>query len=511
MRFGDFYLDPANYVLNKGDATVSLEPQVFNLLLYLAENRDRVLSKDDLIEHVWEGRIVSDAAITSAINLARRAVGDNGKTQAVIKTFPKRGFRFVAEVTAQPDGKPATSASGKSSQTGTENLSIAVLPFDNLSNDPEQEFFGDGVVEAIITDLSKLTGIAVIARNSSFTYKGKTIDIRDVARDLNVSHVLEGSVQKSANRVRISAQLIEATSNTQLWAERYDGSLDDVFALQDEISQKIISSLQVSLNVVEAERLSSSYAPVKEAYDYYVRGKYAIHPPTAEHLREAKIYFEKAVDIDPEFAGGYAGLGLVAAFDGWFGKSLSMDTGHSEKEGSNFAMRAVSMAPDFGWAYVPLSMKHLFEGELDLAVQALSNGLAVSPGDADINAYMGYMYVWQGRGTEACTFIENARKLDPHHATYRIYHAYAQFERGAYAEVVDLIDNQVPVNRYSPMSFMFLIVAHIRLGNHEAAKTAADLALARYQLVGMRGAQGFLPFADDTVRRHMLDDLATVI
>jgi len=511
IQFSGFSLDSEGYALKKGQMAVSLEPQVFSLLLYLAENRDRLISKDELIGQIWDGRIVSDAAITSAINLARRAVGDDGRTQAVIKTFPKKGFRFVAEVSEIPDGMPASSPVARQGQSSPDQITIAVLPFDNLSNDPEQEFFGDGIVEAIVTDLSKLTGLSVIARNSSFAYKGKSIDIRDIARELNVSHVLEGSVQKSANRVRISAQLIDANSNSQLWGEQYDGSLDDVFALQDEISQKIISSLQVNLNVAEVKRLASSHVPVKEAYDYYVRGKYAVHPPTSEHLREAKIYFNKAVELDPEFAGGCAGLALVSAYEGFFGRVSNTESGQQQDKGMTLAKRALSLDPNFGWAYVSLAMKHLVEGNHDLAVEAIKSGLAISPGDADLNAYTAYMSIWLCQGAEACKFIEIARRLDPHHATYRIYHAYAQFVLGDYSAVVDLIENQVPVDRYSPMSFMFLIAAHIRLGDIERAKTTTELAVARYQLEGMKNAQGFLPFVDEAVRVDLLDDLSKVL
>jgi TolB-like protein len=506
IRFGAFSLDSEGYVLSKDEQPVSLEPLAFTLLLYLAENRDRLIGKEELIDRIWDGRIVSDAAITSAVNLARRAVDDNGKSQAIIRTLPKKGFRFVAKVAEESDEESTSPHPATQTQSAADRVSIAVLPFDNLSNDPEQEYFVDGVVEAIITDLSKLGGISVIARNSSFTYKGKSADIRDVAQDLNVSHVLEGSVQKSGNRVRISAQLIDAVSNSHLWAEQYDGSLEDVFALQDEISQKIISSLQVELNVDEAKRLSFHTAPVKEAYDYYVRGKYGVHPPTAEHLREATIYFQKAAELDPDFAGGYAGLALVSAFEGFFGNTSQTKL----DEGLALAQRAVSLDPNFGWAYVPLGMRHLVVGDLDLATQAISNGLAVSPGDADLNAYMGYMCVWQGRGADACAFIESARKLDPHHATYRLYHAYAHFVLGEYSKTVECIE-EAPVNRYSPMSFLFLIVAHIRLGNLDQAKTAAELALARHPTMGNERPDHFLPFAKESDRTDLLDDLSRVL
>ncbi len=232
FRFGAFSLDTEGYVLSKGTEPVSLEPQVFNLLLFLAENRERVVSKDDLIEGVWEGLIVSDAAITSAINLARRAVADDGKKQAVIKTFPRRGFRFVAAIEdadeAEADNPVSTSFSS------LDRPAIAVLPFDNLSADPEQEFFSDGITEDIITALSLWRSFPVIAGNSTFVYKGKSLDVRRVAEELGVRYVVEGSVRKAGNRVRVTAE-----SGHQLWADRYDRDLEDIFDLQDELTGRI--------------------------------------------------------------------------------------------------------------------------------------------------------------------------------------------------------------------------------------------------------------------------------
>ena len=201
--FGDYSLDTDGFTLTANGEEIAVEPQVFTLLQFLIEHRADVATKDDLIAHVWDGRIVSDAAITSAINLARRAVGDDGKAQSVIKTFPRRGFRFVAGIIGDTGAapKPAPQA---------DKPSIAVLPFENLSADPEQEYFSDGITEDIITGLSRFHWFFVIARNSSFTYKGSAVDVTQVARELGVQYVLEGSVRKSGDMVRITAQLIDA-------------------------------------------------------------------------------------------------------------------------------------------------------------------------------------------------------------------------------------------------------------------------------------------------------------
>jgi len=213
-QFGPYSLNTDRFELLRGLDVVALEPQVFSLLLCLIESRHRVISKDELIESVWEGRAISDAALSTRINAARRAVDDNGKDQTVIRTIPRRGFRFVADVTGEME------AGEKPIETFALSLpdkpSIAVLPFTNLSGDAEQEYFSDGVTEDIIAALSNVHSFLVIARNSSFTYKGRPVDVKTVGRELGVHYVLEGSVRKSGDRVRVSAQLVEAATATQI-------------------------------------------------------------------------------------------------------------------------------------------------------------------------------------------------------------------------------------------------------------------------------------------------------
>lgn len=220
-RFGDHTLDTESLRLTANGEEIAVEPQVFSLLLYLVEHRERVVSKDEIIEHVWDGRIVSDGTLTSRINSVRRAVRDDGKSQAVIKTFPRRGIRFVAAVT-EDDVLEITPPL-------PDKPSIAVLPFENRSDDPQQEYFSDGMAEDLITDISNISGLFVIARNSSFAFKGQAVDVKEIAEKLGVNHILEGSVRKMGDRLRINAQLIDAASGGPIWAQRYDGDLEDVF------------------------------------------------------------------------------------------------------------------------------------------------------------------------------------------------------------------------------------------------------------------------------------------
>src|SRR3954453_9431359 len=196
--------------LRRDGDLLTLEPKVFDLLVFLIENRDRVVTRDELITHVWNGRIVSESALATCINASRAALNDSGEQQRLIKTLPRKGIRFVGEVHPQPLHADAPNEIGPQGLQLPDKPSIAVLPFQNLSSDPEQEYFADGVVEEIITALSRVRWFFVIARNSTFTYKGRAVDVKQVGRELGVRYVLEGSVRKGGSRLRITAQLVEA-------------------------------------------------------------------------------------------------------------------------------------------------------------------------------------------------------------------------------------------------------------------------------------------------------------
>jgi TolB-like protein len=230
--FEDYLLDPDRRELTRGSKAISIGPQVFDLLLHLVRNREHVVSKDDLLDGVWGGRIVSESTLTSHINAVRKAIGDSGEEQRLIRTIARKGFRFVGDVreAQSSDGfSSSKTESAKSNETTAHALalpdkpSIAALPFQNLSGDPEQDYFADGVVEDIITALSRIRWLFVSARNSSFTYKGRTVDVKQVGRELGVRYVLEGSMRKAAKRVRITGQLIDATTGGHLWADRFEG------------------------------------------------------------------------------------------------------------------------------------------------------------------------------------------------------------------------------------------------------------------------------------------------
>ena len=247
--FEEYAFDTDRRELQRGANVVSVTPQVFDLLDYLIRNRERVVSKDDLINAIWNGRVVSDAALTTRLNVARSAIGDCGEEQRLIKTLPRKGFRFVGTVreaqrAAGPEVAEHPEESPKPALALPDKPSIAVLPFENMSGDPDQDYFADGMVDEITTALSRFNTLFVIARNSSFAYKGNVVDIKQIGRELGVRYVLEGSVRKAAGKVRIICQLIDAASGRHLWADRFEGDLSDIFALQDRMTESVVSAIQ---------------------------------------------------------------------------------------------------------------------------------------------------------------------------------------------------------------------------------------------------------------------------
>ena len=350
--FGDYVLDPDRRELTRGAEAVAIGPQVFDLLLYLVQNRERVVSKDDLLDAVWGGRIVSESTLTSHINAVRKAIGDSGEEQRLIRTIARKGFRFVGDVSegAIADAAPCERRTARPNEPLAPALalpdkpSIAVLPFLNLSGDPEQDYFADGMVEDIITALSRIRWLFVIARNSSFTYKGRAVDVKQVGRELGVRYVLEGSVRKAANRVRITGQLIDATTGAHLWAERFEGTLDDIFELQDQIAASVVGAIAPQLERAEIERAKRKPTESLDAYDYYLRGMANFHQGTREAIDEALPLFHKAIELDPDFASAY-GMAAWCHFwrklNGWM-----TDRAQEIAEGARLARRAVELGKD---------------------------------------------------------------------------------------------------------------------------------------------------------------------
>jgi TolB-like protein len=424
-KFQDYSLDVERRELRRRTDLVFVEPQVLDLLRYLIRNRDHVVSKDEFIAAIWNGRIVSESALSSRLTAVRHAIGDSGQHQRLIRTIARKGFRFIGDIQEKQTSEDGAFANEASQPGVTPTLllpdkpSIAVLPFQNMSGDPEQEYFADGVVEDIIGALSRMRWLFVIARNSSFTYKGRSVDVKQVGRELGVSYVLEGSVRKSANRVRLTGQLIDAVTGAHLSAERFEGDIENIFDLQDRMTASVVGAIAPKLEQAEIERAKRKPTESLDAYDYFLRAMASFYQRSRRANDEALQLFYKAIELDPDFATAH---GMAAWCHAWRNLSGWMtDRALEIAEGARLAWRAVELGKDDAVALARGGHAlALLVGELDSGVAFIDRALALDPNLARAWYASGWVRVYRGEPEVAIDHQARAMRLSPLDLT--LYH-----------------------------------------------------------------------------------------
>jgi TolB-like protein len=407
LVFGDHRLDIGRRELLRGTRRIELEPKAFDLLAYLVKNRDRVVSKDDLLEAVWDGRIVSESALTTRINAVRRALGDNGASQRLVRTFNRKGVRFVGEVTEVPD------LAADHALPLPEKPSLAVLPFENLTGDLEQDYFVDGMVEEITTAIARFPWLFVIARNSSFAYKGKAIDLKHVVRELGVRYVLEGSVRKAGNRVRITGQLIDTSTAAHIWADRFDGGLEDIFDLQDRVASGVAGAIEPRLRLAEIERARRKPTDSLDAYDLYLRAQALVYSKrTEESMAESIRLARRSLDHDPDYAMAKARIALSRGMQlvrHW----ISPNSPEAE-EGVRMARQAIAADGDDPWVldFAGLALS-LLVGDNYAALSAFEHAILVNPNFGLAFGHRALVLAYLNRPDEAIRSAHQAIRLSP--------------------------------------------------------------------------------------------------
>jgi len=466
-RFNEYLLDTETLELSRDGVLIHSEPQIIELLAMLVENSNRLVTKDEIYKTVWRGRIVSEAALSSRVKSLRQLLGDTGKSQQYIRTVHKRGFRFVADVTkVEPSIKTATVSSTQPpvhdviplsggertspiKYASSDKPAVAILPFNNLSGDEEQEYFADAITADIITHLSKHRWLQVVARNTMLGYKNKTIDIPELARTLGVIYVVDGSVQKSGNRIRVAANLIDARVGHQIWSDRYDRQLDDIFDLQDEITETIVARLEPEIGFAERNRVASVRPANLKAWDAYHLGVYHFFKFTGEDNIEAQHLLRQSQELDPNFGEAYAWwayaviLGMVywdtrptqdlmdqalAACD----KALSFDpqnaSFHALKariqvarcEYTSAMMEneiAINLNPTFAAAHCGLGDSLAYEGNYDKAMISFDRAIHMSPNDPQLWAFYSYAaqaLIFKKDFEKALRYTEQASAMPNH-------------------------------------------------------------------------------------------------
>ncbi|MGB6008976.1 winged helix-turn-helix domain-containing tetratricopeptide repeat protein [Castellaniella sp.] len=416
--FADCCLDLERRDLRRASEPVATTPKVFNLLVHLATHRNRVVSRDELIDTVWSGRIVSDSTIASHVNAARAAIGDDGRRQRVIKTVPRLGFRFVADLSERQATPPSSDNVGPSpgSQNSNPEIpgkpSIAVMPFVNLSGDPNQDYLADGVIEEVITVLSQYRWLLVIARNSSFTYKNRNVDVKQIGRELGARYILEGSWRQAQGRVRITGQLVDATTGATHWAGRFEGVLNNLFEFQDDIADSVVGVIAPQLEQAEIAR--TRYKPTESlnAYDYYLRGMGQLHRGTHDGIDAALPMFRHAFEQDADFASAYAMAAWCYCWrkiNGWM-QDLPAETA----EGAQLARRAIELGKYDAVALARSghALAHL-TGDMVESIALLNQAQALNPNLSAAWFLGAFCHLLHGQAEQAIAHFTRAMRLSP--------------------------------------------------------------------------------------------------
>jgi len=504
-QFAAYALDTEKRELTDDGQLVALEPQVFDLLVFLIEQRDRVVSKDDLITAVWRGRIVSESTLTSRINAARKAIGDSGETQALIRTIARKGFRFVGALDSKSNASAGVTAIPSPALAIPDRPAIAVLPFANISGDPEQEYFSDGISEDIITALSKLRWFFVIARNSSFTYKGKAVHLRQIAEELGVRYVVEGSVRKGGEQLRITAQLNDVTSGGHLWAERFDRRLEDVFAVQDEITEAIVAAIEPQLYAAENFRAQRKPPDSMDAWDLVMRALSHYWRVTRQDNVVAQALLEKAIAIDSNYGQAKGVLATSYMFTAHMGWADMDATVPLAERAALAAIRADSEDP---WAHNALGHAYLFARRFDDSLAEFELALRLNPNFALAQGYYALSLSYSGRWREADEAGRRALRLsprDPYSAVYWGIVAYAQFLGGNYEEAMRLSRDALRQRSDFVGAHRVLTAAAGLSGDKETAQAALQELRRAQPSISCAWIASHMPIRDDADRERYLE------
>jgi TolB-like protein/Tfp pilus assembly protein PilF len=512
LSFGDYEIDLKRRELRRAKRPIHVEPQVFDLLVYLVRNRNRVVSKHDLIASVWDGRTVSDSTFTSRINAARKAIGDSGVDQKLIRTVPRKGFRFVAVANEQPNrvDPVGTSADQIHDQPRAalplpDRPAIAVLPFNNMSDDPEQEYFSDGISEDIITALSKLRWFFVIARNSSFTYKGKSVHMKQVSDELGVRYVVEGSVRKSGDRVRITAQLNDVSTGSHVWAEHYDRDLTDVFAVQDEITEAIVAAIEPQIYAAENFRARRKPPSSLDAWDLVMRALSHYWRVTRQDHLVAQALLEKAIAIDPDYGQALS----VLATSHMFGVHLGWaDIVTAAPIAERSALAAVQADSEDPWAHNALGSVYFSTRRLDNSLAEFELALQLNPNFSLAQGYYALALSYSGRWQEAYEAAQRAIRLSPRDPSSAIYYgiaAYAQFVGKNYVEAINLSREAIRQRGDLTGAYRVLTVAAGMAGQAEVARAALQELRRAQPNISLAWIANQLPWKLESDREHYLE------
>lgn len=473
---GPFRLDAETGIVFRNAEPLALGQRAVALLRVLVERADAPVSKAALMDAAWSGLAVEESNLTAQIAALRRMFREEPGGERWIETLPRRGYRFVGPVVATGNLPQEEGAEVKPALLIPDGPSLAVLPFVNMSGDPEQEYFSDGITEDIITDLSKVSTLNVLSRNTTFTFKGKAVEMGQLAQRLKVGYVVEGSVRKAGGRVRITAQLIDAGKDSHVWGERYDRELKDIFALQDEIAQAIVAALKIRLLPAEKKAIESRSTQDPEAYQLYLQGRYYRTQQGARNLEIAVRFCRRALEIDPDYARAWALVALCQA-------GLHF-RGRSEEPGLSAAEKALALDPTLAEAYTARGRALAEMGRFDEALAAQEESLRLEPDSFEVRVNLGVTCLYLGRYEDAIEHSERAAQLfeadywapDIAADCYRLLGRHDELSAAA-RRVLERVEREIALHPDNARAMAIGAIALAYLGEKARAKEWAARAL----------------------------------
>ena len=550
FRIGEWLVEPRLNRLSRTGEEVRLEPKVMTLLVYLAGRPGELVPREELESVVWAGTVVSYDALTGAVQKLRKALGDNPRDPRIIETISKKGYRFIGEVQGMPSGSaaggPAVAAAARGT-AGKRRLrpgwwlalaalpvlvlvvwlalvqrpgvlsagglapatpsgpSIAVLPFENLSAGSGQAYFSAGITQDLITELSKTPGLLVIARNSVFPYRDSPESPQAIGQALGARYLVTGSVQRMDRRLRINARLVEAASGRTLWAERFDRELSDVLAVQDEITRRIVTSLQVSLAAEDREALGHRFATRFEAYDLFLQAQHE-YGRSLEGNRAARELYRRVIELEPAFARAYGGLALTHFRDALEAYTDSPED--SIRKASALAERALALDPGLPQVHLVKSQVQMFKKDYAGAVEELNRALELRPSYADAYASLGWTLHFAGELEPAEEAVERAIRLNPViPVAYHVVLGGIHYTTGRYREAVELLEQGRRMNPEHYRLRLWLAAAYAQSGRLEDARWEVDELLALNPAPSAEVLGQMFPFRDPAHLDHLVQGL----
>jgi TolB-like protein/DNA-binding winged helix-turn-helix (wHTH) protein len=526
FHLGVWLVDPGSGQIANGETVVRVEPKAMDVLVYLAAHQGQVVSREDLERHVWRGALVGYDAVTSTIIKLRKALDDDPRQPRYIATVPKRGYRLLPGVVKAVESPPAASRPGgpepapsrapapiaqrpsvpwtRMAASGIGLLlflglaiallnrqqrvqlppplaprtvgipGLAVLPFANLAGDPDEQYFIDGLTEDLITDLSKISGLRVIARSSAFAFAGSETDPRQAAKQLGVRYVLQGSLRRSADRLRVTAKLVDTESGAHLWAEQFDGGAQDLFALQDQVAERTATALSVKLTEEEKAGLATRPTTHFGAYDDYLRGRVIYGSLTHRENELARTLYRRAIEKDPRFALAYAGLALTYIDD--FRSGGNKDKAATATEALRLAERAVALDERLPQAHFAVGYVDLYGlGDHDAAIAEARRTLELNPNYADAYALLSSAYFFAGEFDETFDLDQEAIRLNPASSfLYYVHLGRRDYLEGRYQEALDIFLTAAAKDYNYLPTHVWLAATYAKLGDLDSATWSAE-------------------------------------